>query len=433
MFKSKLQEFCQSKSWLLPEYSTTREGYDHCPRFKASVIVNGATYNTPDFSKSSKDAQNLVAKLAFEHLTGSASPSPASLVAATSSSLQKPQPSEAVQATPLNIVNPINRDDKKPKDMSRLYKNQLQIYAQKRNLNLPVYVSERDGPPHAPRFKCKVTLEGKTYECQEYFCTIKDAENAAAKIALTSVSSVGIEEEDPGVFKNLLQELAQKEYCCLPEYNTTSSGPSHSPLFVSTVEIKGESFVGQASKTKKLAEMYAAKVAYSALKERKWIQDSKHVFPVSHVDLTPHCFQSIPPAESPQRTVLAANMGPNVAASGHATFDQGAYQKASESYHAVVQPIGSQNIVQNTGVLKPEELPFSRAPSHSPVHSAQQPSNSGLSEYNTPWAGSNAASVHKKVKVFPREQNMTLPPGAIIAHEDEKWIAVSMDSIHGNA
>ncbi|KAK9725932.1 hypothetical protein RND81_05G178400 [Saponaria officinalis] len=69
MFKSNLQNFCQSKSWLLPKYSTTKEGYDHCPLFKASVIVNGATYNTPYFSKSSKDAQNLVAELALEHLT----------------------------------------------------------------------------------------------------------------------------------------------------------------------------------------------------------------------------------------------------------------------------------------------------------------------------------------------------------------------------
>ncbi|KAL9247076.1 hypothetical protein vseg_020546 [Gypsophila vaccaria] len=425
MFKSKLQEFCQSKSWVLPEYSTTREGFDHCPRFKATVVVNGATYITPHFSKSSKDAQNSVAQLAFEHLSGSASASPASLVSAPSSSLPQPAPSEPLQATPLSTVSPTIRDDTKPKDMSRLYKNQLQIYAQKRNLSLPAYVSERDGPPHAPRFKCKVTLEGKTYECQEYFCTIKDAENAAAKIALMSVSSVGIEEEDPSVFKNLLQELAQKEYACLPEYNTNSSGPSHSPLFISTVEIKGASFVGQASKTKKLAEMYAAKVAYSALKEQ------------SHVDGAPLCssskFQSIPPAGSPQRTILASNMVPNVASAEHALFNQGEYQKASESYPAVAQPQGSQNVVQNTSGLKPVELPFSRAPSYSPTHPTQSPSNSGLSEYNTPWVGSRASSVHKKVKVFPREQNLTLPPGAVITHQDEKWVAVTMDSVHGNA
>lgn len=74
-------------------------------------------------------------------------------------------------------------------DMAHLYKNQLQIYAQKRNLNLPVYISEREGPPHACHFKSKVILEGKTYESSEHFSTIKDAENAAAKAALMSVSS----------------------------------------------------------------------------------------------------------------------------------------------------------------------------------------------------------------------------------------------------
>lgn len=78
--------------------------------------------------------------------------------------------------------------------MTHLHKNQLQIYAQKRNLNLPVYISERDGPPHACRFKCKVLLEGKTYESHEFFSTLKDAENAAAKTALMSVSSDRIEE-----------------------------------------------------------------------------------------------------------------------------------------------------------------------------------------------------------------------------------------------
>ena len=41
------------------------------------------------------------------------------------------------------------------------------------------------------------------------------------------------------------------------------------PMFVSTVEINEESFTGEEAKTKKLAEMNAAKVAYTALKKRK--------------------------------------------------------------------------------------------------------------------------------------------------------------------
>lgn len=81
-------------------------------------------------------------------------------------------------------------------------------------------------------------------------------------------------QEDPGFFKNLLQELAQKEYACLPAYVTTRSGPPHNPIFSSAVEINEESFTGQEAKTKKLAEMNAAKVAYIVLKERKILCNS---------------------------------------------------------------------------------------------------------------------------------------------------------------
>ena len=77
--------------------------------------------------------------------------------------------------------------------MQHLYKNELQTYAQKRNLVFPVYSCEREGPPHAIRFKCKVTIEGKMYESAEFFSTLKEAEHAAAKGALTSLSPVGVE------------------------------------------------------------------------------------------------------------------------------------------------------------------------------------------------------------------------------------------------
>ena len=73
-------------------------------------------------------------------------------------------------------------------DMQHLYKNQLQNYVQKRNLSLPAYSCEREGPPHASRFRCKVTIDGHTYESPEFFSTLKDAEHAAAKVALKSLS-----------------------------------------------------------------------------------------------------------------------------------------------------------------------------------------------------------------------------------------------------
>lgn len=76
-------------------------------------------------------------------------------------------------------------------------------------------------------------------------------------------------QDDSSVYKNLLQELIQKEGFSLPIYKTALSGAPHMPIFSSTVEVEGQVFHGKAAKTKKQAEMNAAKVAYSDLKKRK--------------------------------------------------------------------------------------------------------------------------------------------------------------------
>lgn len=57
-----------------------------------------------------------------------------------------------------------------------------------------MYSCEREGPPHASRFKCKVTIGGQTFECQEFFPTLKEAEHGAAKVALMSLSSDAVQE-----------------------------------------------------------------------------------------------------------------------------------------------------------------------------------------------------------------------------------------------
>ncbi|XP_011015633.1 PREDICTED: double-stranded RNA-binding protein 4-like isoform X6 [Populus euphratica] len=151
--------------------------------------------------------------------------------------------------------------------MQHLFKNQLQTYARKRNFTPPVYSCERVGPRHASRFKSKVTVNGQTYESQGYFPTLNKAELAAAKAALMSLLSNGVEEDGFG-YKSLLQELAQREGCGLPTYWTDRSGEAHAPTFISKVEIEGEIFTGQGAKTKKQAEMSAAKIAFTALKQR---------------------------------------------------------------------------------------------------------------------------------------------------------------------
>lgn len=413
MYKSKLQEYCQKKAWNLPEYSTTKEGFDHCPQFKATIVVNGSTFSTPDFSKSSKDAQNMVAKLAFDNLTGSSSAN-STLPVTPTPVVQQTKTNETLQAVSASGANSSIRDDKKFKEMAHLYKNQLQIYAQKRNLLLPTYSSEREGPPHACRFRSKVTLEEKTYECTEYFSTLKDAENAAAKVALMELSPDGIQEEDPGVFKNLLQELAQKEYSCLPEYNTTWSGTSHMPMFVSTVEINEESFTGQEAKTKKLAEINAAKVAYTALKERQVKQKSEPLSPGSHVKDASHS------SSSKLQSALMAETSRGNSPEPNLSRNKGAHQKAGEG-----KPITTSfNVaLENCG----EESQCSQnAPVESPSIVDQNPKME-------PWDEPNASSTQKKVKVYPWMPNMTFPRGTTVLHKDEKWVAVTPSNpIQGN-
>ena len=75
--------------------------------------------------------------------------------------------------------------------------------------------------------------------------------------------------QDDGLYKNLLQELSQKEGFLFPTYDTIKNGPPHDTTFLSTVEIGGEMFKGGEAKSKKQAEMNAAKAAYTGLTERK--------------------------------------------------------------------------------------------------------------------------------------------------------------------
>ncbi|KAF5749159.1 double-stranded RNA-binding protein 2-like isoform X1 [Tripterygium wilfordii] len=360
IYKSKLNEFCQRNRWRPPDYMVKKKGPDHFPQFQATVTVNGVSFTTHDQCKSSKDAQNNAARIAFDHfctpnIPSSLSPIPsnsslrgndftntakmkiteASLSAIadlkdmplTETSQLKPQKTNQVPQLNGNAIHVKHND--RFIDMQHSYKNQLQNYTQKSNVNLPAYYHE--GPPHTSHFKGVVGFGEKTYESHELFPTMKEAEHVAAKVALMPLSKnevqeasipvtptyycdqegpphtshfkgvVGVGEktyesnelfptmkeaehvtakvalmplskneiqEDESRYKNLLQELAQKECYGLPSYNTLKSGEPHVPIFVSTVEVEGELFTGREAKTKKQAEMSAARIAYKAIKDR---------------------------------------------------------------------------------------------------------------------------------------------------------------------
>ncbi|KAJ7960381.1 Double-stranded RNA-binding protein [Quillaja saponaria] len=152
-------------------------------------------------------------------------------------------------------------------DLHCQVKNQLQNYARSKNLDPPIFSSKSKGPSHATRFKASVTVGGRSFDSPAFFNTLKEAEQAAAKIALLSFSLDSFQRGDSRLYKSLLHELAQREGFCIPTYKTTRAGASHMPIFLSTVEVDGRIFHGEEAKSKKQAELNAAVVAYTVLKE----------------------------------------------------------------------------------------------------------------------------------------------------------------------
>ncbi|KAF5744711.1 Double-stranded RNA-binding protein 2 [Tripterygium wilfordii] len=155
-----------------------------------------------------------------------------------------------------------------------MYKNQLQELAQRSCFNLPSYTCIREGPDHAPRFKATVNFNGEIFETPHYCSTLRQAEHSAAEVALNSLSNRGPSHslaarilDETGVYKNLLQEIAQRVGAPLPQYRTFRSGLGHLPVFTGTVELAGITFTGEPAKNKKQAEKNAAMAAWTSLKQ----------------------------------------------------------------------------------------------------------------------------------------------------------------------
>ncbi|XP_066362156.1 double-stranded RNA-binding protein 2-like [Miscanthus floridulus] len=155
-----------------------------------------------------------------------------------------------------------------------MYKNQLQELAQRSCFNLPSYSCIREGPDHAPRFKVTVNFNGEMFESPVFCSTLRQAEHAAAEVALNELSKRGPSStlaakvlDETGIYKNLLQETAHRAGLKLPIYTTIRSGPGHTPVFTCTVELAGKTFTGNPGKTKKQAQKNAAMAAWSELKQ----------------------------------------------------------------------------------------------------------------------------------------------------------------------
>lgn len=69
MNKSNLNLLCQKNKWELPVYSDIIDVQNHDTPFRASVVVNGITFDSETMFKSKKMAYNDAAGVAFSYFT----------------------------------------------------------------------------------------------------------------------------------------------------------------------------------------------------------------------------------------------------------------------------------------------------------------------------------------------------------------------------
>ncbi|TVU27369.1 hypothetical protein EJB05_29974, partial [Eragrostis curvula] len=138
-----------------------------------------------------------------------------------------------------------------------VFKSRLQEYAQKAGLLTPEYHTLKEGPSHEPIFKSTVVINNTKYESLPGFFSRKAAEQSAAEVALMEIArSVPATEgiravQETGLCKNLLQDCTKQASGVAP--------------FICTVEIGGIQYIGAAVRTKKEAEIKAARTALLAI------------------------------------------------------------------------------------------------------------------------------------------------------------------------
>ncbi|XP_073137850.1 double-stranded RNA-binding protein 1-like [Henckelia pumila] len=142
MYKSKLQELCQRKSWNLPEYTIVKDSLDHLPRFKVIVVVNDLNFETPPECKSAKKAQNSVAKMTYDHFT---------------------------------ISTPPRVNGHWPTVSLCCGSREL---CQRKSWNLPEYTTVKEGLDHLHRFKAIAVVNNLNFETPPECKSAKEAQNS---------------------------------------------------------------------------------------------------------------------------------------------------------------------------------------------------------------------------------------------------------------
>ncbi|KAJ8773990.1 hypothetical protein K2173_009421 [Erythroxylum novogranatense] len=153
MYKSKLQEYTQKSSLPLPVYCTVDEGVSCSePKFRASVIVDGEKFTSPNTFSRRKTAEHAVAKFALE------------------CTLKKIKEKGCPRINQEHTV---------------FCKSILYEFAVKMNLQMPIYNTVKT-PGLLPSFVCSVVFDGLTYS-GKIGRSKKEAEQLAARAVILSL------------------------------------------------------------------------------------------------------------------------------------------------------------------------------------------------------------------------------------------------------
>ncbi|KAL4616497.1 hypothetical protein ACB092_07G203200 [Castanea dentata] len=219
-------------------------------------------------------------------------------------------------------------------------------------------------------------------------------------------------------YKNLLQELVQKEGFSLPAYDTNRSGEEREAIFVSTVEIR-EVFKGHEATTKRQAEMNAAKIAYTSLKERKSGQGPLIVSPAHKGKETSEISSSNlqPNVTADLQQLVGATMNLNLCtiAERQAGEDRGP--------DTIITCNRGSSVDASYGYA-PDTL-FSTPCKSENGLSSHSSTNLVMDSSLVPPAETIISSC-KRIFVRPRLPNMTIPKGyTILPKSDDKWVVFS--------
>ncbi|KAM7260378.1 hypothetical protein ACFE04_016119 [Oxalis oulophora] len=350
MYKSKLQEVCQEKRWGLPKFTSMKDGPEHNPRFKATVTVNRISFDSHSPCKSSKDAQNDAAKLAFFHFTS---------------------PSSSSSTSSLPITNTSSAADQ--------------------GLNTNIIINDSDSS-----------------------CVVGDVE-------------LYDYEECPGFYKNLLQEFIQRQHFHLPVYKTLNSGASHMPMFVSSVEVEGETFRGKAGRSKKEAEQKAAKVALTALKERAQCRNSDSTPDNPAPDDIP---KSTLRTEFPNHTVASEGESVQVEKSSEIP-PSNAKTYPEDSLSSIISSQGDETTGKQNMFFQSLFTPNSPKEGIEQSQTTTLPDVSTLSISSSHTGKAKEASSYllcNKVRVYPYLPDIAFPDGiTVLPISEDRWIAVCLE------